>query len=88
MTVQEGTYARESDGATLLYHNPCTGWRDASEALRRYVLGSDPQWGLNAWRRVDDEAERVALEEYLCGGLYPGENIEVGEGARLTQIVT
>jgi len=74
-TLQEGTYARESDGATLLYHNPCR-WNDASEALRNYRRGNGPQWGLNAWRRVDDPDERAAVEEYLCGGLFPGENFE------------
>jgi hypothetical protein len=62
-----GTYARESDGATLLYHSTAF-YIDAS-----YALNTAGTW----WRRVDDEAERYALEEYLGGGLYPGENVEI-----------
>ena len=71
--MQAGTYAREADGATLLYHSP-RYWRDAS-----YALNQDRRPGL--WRRVDDESERAAVEAFLCGELFPGEFVEYqGEG--------
>lgn len=70
--MQTGTYARESDGATLLYHSR-EFYMDAAYALR--TAGT---W----WRRVDDPAERAAVEAFLCGGLFPGEYVEYqGEGA-------
>ena len=70
--MQVGTYARESDGATLLYHSR-EFYMDAAYALRT---------GGTWWRRVDDESERAELREFLCGELFPGEFLEYqGEGA-------
>jgi len=75
MPLQSGTYARESGGSALLFHSPVR-WNDASYALSRW-RNHETTSSLSEWRRVDDESERYALEAYLCGRLFPGENVEV-----------
>ena len=69
--MRTGTYARESDGATLLYHST-QFYMDAAYALR--TAGT---W----WRRVDDPAEREQVEQFLGGGLMPGEYVEYNGSA-------
>jgi hypothetical protein len=69
--MRPGTYAREADGAGMLYHSR-EFYMDAAYALR--TAGT---W----WRRVDDPDERAGVEKFLCGGLMPGEFVEYqGEG--------
>ena len=75
--VQSGTYARERDGATMLYHS-VTRWNDASYGLAdvlRRVRSGERVSSLYAWRPVP-AAEALEVERTL-GAIYPGEYVEV-----------
>lgn len=68
MTLQTGTYVREPDGATLLYHSD-TRWNcpvQGLQANREVAPGS-----IWHWRRVDgEEAEEVHRRYHLSAGEY------------------
>lgn len=76
--LQRGTYARERDGATLLYHSP-TRWNDPAQGLADYVSGASRST-LYRWRRVDDPAEQAAVRHYAGDNLRPGEWFETPDG--------
>jgi hypothetical protein len=76
MMIRRGTYARERDGGSLLYHSDAL-WNDASYGLQRY-LESERTSHSSRWRIVTgDEAEAV-WKAYRVG---PGEYVEVENDA-------
>ena len=74
--TREGTYARERDGAAMLYHSG-TRWNDASYGLADYLSRrrtGERISSLYVWRPVPlDEALAVEAEH---GPIHPGEYLE------------
>ena len=74
MTVQDGTYVREPDGALLLFHSP-TKWNSPVDGLRAHRNAK--AGSLWHWRIVHgQEAEDVHQQFHL----KPGEYIEISNG--------
>ena len=76
MTLRNGTYVREPDGAWHLYHSE-TSWNSPVDGLRKSREMNLPEHALMGWRKVTDQAERDELRLYLNGELLPGEYVEV-----------
>lgn len=75
MTIQTGTYVRESDGANLVYHSSTT-WNDpvfAVNAMRFDRKGSHMYW------RIVQQEEVQELARAGYGQLWPGEFVVVEE---------
>jgi len=71
MRLKNGTYLREPDGATLLYHSPYS-FNDAAENFRNKDLYDD------GWYRVVNPDEKEIL--YALASLAPGEWVFIRGG--------
>ena len=73
--LQSGTYIREPDGATLLFHSDLTSWNMPSVALKYWQenkhMESFPS--LETWRQVTDTTEILDVYKWLGSDLKPGE---------------
>jgi hypothetical protein len=69
--IRNGTYLRESDGATRLYHSPYS-FNDAEANFRKRHLYDD------GWHMVVDPVEQADLHE--LANLTPGEWVFVSGG--------
>ena len=73
MGVRYGTYIREPDGATNLYHSPSALWNDPQMAFRNWREYKTLAGSMGHWRRVDNEDELTAVENAIGHWLNPGE---------------
>lgn len=71
MRLKNGTYLREPDGATLLYHSPYS-FNDAAENFRKKDLYDD------SWYQVVNPREQETLNE--IAKLAPGEFVFIRGG--------
>lgn len=74
--MKRGTYVREPDGATLLFHSDLTTWNFPLQGLKDFQEGRFKN-SFNHWRQVTDEKEITELYEFLAGDLKPGESVEI-----------
>ena len=79
MQLRSGTYIREPDGATLLFHSDLTSWNMPSVALKYWQenkhMESFPS--METWRQVTDLEEIEELHKWLGDPLYPGESTTI-----------
>jgi hypothetical protein len=76
--LRSGTYVREPDGATCLYHNETTGWNFPVASLRDSLHRHETSGSIHYWSLVTDEEEINELRDWLDGThLKPGENVEI-----------
>lgn len=74
--LKRGTYVREPDGATLLFHSELTTWNFPVQGLKDFQSGKFRN-SFNHFRLVMDEDEQESLTAYLGDNLKPGEYVEI-----------